>query len=626
MEVALEDALWIVIVSFIVAFVLAFAIGANDVANSFGTSVGAKVLTLRQACILGSIFETLGAILVGSKVSDTIRKGVIDPTIYNGSEAELMLGELSALGASSAWLFIATGFSLPVSGSHSIIGATLGFSLVARGSQGVQWRELVKIVISWFVSPLLSGMLSSALFWGVRKYILNTSKTLDRGLLAMPLFYGVTMAINLFSVFYDGSELLGFHKIPLYGAIILAVGIGIICGTIVWIFVRPYLRKKISESMSLSQSSSPSSMVASDSSATLVLNIQGMTPGATPAATPGQTPVATPRQTPKHTPSSSPSGSPKSKRKQLPTIHETDLSHLEEELQKELTERKKEAERLERDCSGNKVTFTSDSATNTPMAERKFDVSVNQNGTDEVYGMQVLSLSNSVNTSYSELNAKESYAEASNKYVKLKKDKKSGKKRGLETATQTANAEITNMDIERSVEAVKDKPEAVGIFSSLQILTAIFGSFAHGGNDVSNCIGPVIAVFMIWQEGSVSQQSSSPIWILLYGGVGISIGLWVLGQRVIKTMGEDITAITPSSGFCVEIGAATTVLAASNLGIPVSTTHCKVGSVVSVGWLRSRAAVDWNLFRNIILAWLVTVPCSGAISAGLMAFFLFGIP
>lgn len=107
--------------------------------------------------------------------------------------------------------------------------------------------------------------------------------------------------------------------------------------------------------------------------------------------------------------------------------------------------------------------------------------------------------------------------------------------------------------------------------------------------------------------------------MLLYGGIGISVGLWAWGRKVIKTMGEDLTKITPSSGFTIEIGAASTVLVASKLGIPVSTTHCKVGSVVMVGKVPSKAGVRWKLFGNIVLAWLLTVPVSALCSAVAMA-------
>jgi len=153
------------------------------------------------------------------------------------------------------------------------------------------------------------------------------------------------------------------------------------------------------------------------------------------------------------------------------------------------------------------------------------------------------------------------------------------------------------------------------LFSFLQIMTAVFGSFAHGGNDVSNAIGPLIGLYLIYQEGQVAEKASTPEWILFYGGVGISFGLWILGRRVIKTIGEDLTKITPSSGFVIELASAITVLGASLIKIPVSTTHCKVGSVVFTGRVRSKESVDWSLFRNIIIAWIVTVPVAGSLAA-----------
>ncbi|CAO2578852.1 Sodium-dependent phosphate transporter 1 [Lemmus lemmus] len=171
----------------------------------------------------------------------------------------------------------------------------------------------------------------------------------------------------------------------------------------------------------------------------------------------------------------------------------------------------------------------------------------------------------------------------------------------------------------------QDKPEVSLLFQFLQILTACFGSFAHGGNDVSNAIGPLVALYLVYETNDVSTKVATPIWLLLYGGIGICTGLWVWGRRVIQTMGKDLTPITPSSGFSIELASALTVVIASNIGLPISTTHCKVGSVVSVGWLRSKKAVDWRLFRNIFMAWFVTVPISGVISAAIMAIFKYMI-
>ncbi|CAH8476128.1 unnamed protein product [Schistosoma guineensis] len=173
------------------------------------------------------------------------------------------------------------------------------------------------------------------------------------------------------------------------------------------------------------------------------------------------------------------------------------------------------------------------------------------------------------------------------------------------------------------IDSVKDRPAEAQVFSSLQILTAVFGSFAHGGNDVSNAIGPLIGLWLIATTQSVDSSKTTDVWILVYGGVGISVGLWIWGRRVIQTLGEDLTKISPSSGVCIEIGSALTVLIASKIGLPISTTHCKVGSVVFVGRARSRDNVNWGIFRNILVAWLVTLPAAGAISALLMYIFTF---
>lgn len=206
MQAYSDELVWLVVFGFLIAFVLAFGIGANDVANSFGTSVGAGVLTIRQACWMATICEVAGAVLIGYKVSDTMRKGILDTSMYADSEVELMLGCLSALASSALWLLVATFFKLPISGTHSIVGSTIGFSLVARGVDGLQWRTLGTIVASWFISPVLSGLMSTVLFTCIRRYILQAGNPLRAGLLALPIFYGVTLFVNVFSIVHNGPK------------------------------------------------------------------------------------------------------------------------------------------------------------------------------------------------------------------------------------------------------------------------------------------------------------------------------------------------------------------------------------------------------------------------------------
>lgn len=206
MEPYLAEVLWIVILGFIIAFILAFGVGANDVANSFATSVGSGVLTFRQACYLASIFEIAGAVLLGYHVSDTIRKGILEITNYEDNPQQLMYGMLAALIGCSIWLLIATWLKFPVSTTHSIVGATVGFGLVAHGTKGLGWSTLTKIALSWIISPLMSGAISVILFLAIDRFILRARKSFSSALNALPIVYGLTIFINILSLTSDGPE------------------------------------------------------------------------------------------------------------------------------------------------------------------------------------------------------------------------------------------------------------------------------------------------------------------------------------------------------------------------------------------------------------------------------------
>jgi PiT family inorganic phosphate transporter len=139
---------------------MAWGIGANDVANAMATSVGSKAIKLRTAVIIAAIFEFAGAYLAGGEVTSTIRKGMVDASLMSGSAELLVYGMLSALLAAGVWLFIATRFGLPVSTTHSIVGAIVGFAAVGIGMEAVKWDKVVSIVMSWVVSPVLAGTLA----------------------------------------------------------------------------------------------------------------------------------------------------------------------------------------------------------------------------------------------------------------------------------------------------------------------------------------------------------------------------------------------------------------------------------------------------------------------------------
>ncbi|KAK6755917.1 hypothetical protein RB195_014357 [Necator americanus] len=459
-----QSVLWALIVGIILAFLLGAGMGGNDVANAFGTSVGSGVLTVFRAYILASVFETLGAVLVGWSVTDTMRKGVIDTDQYLSTPKALMLGQVAILGGCAAWLLIATLLKMPVSTTHSIVGATLGFSIVLRGFQGIHWMKIVNIVISWFLSPALSGTISVILYMIVDFTVLRRDHPFECGLRALPVFYFVCIAFNVLMVTWDGSKLLHFNEIPVWGAVIISLCCGFIAAMFVQFFLKPRINRKIQDELA---------------------------------------------------------SKPKTQSVTVNSDFETDRYIIGKEVK-----------------------------------------DIENGGT-----------ASSVRSFFSWLLP----------------------------------------DGER----VEDE-QTIKLFSIIQVFTACFAGFAHGANDVSNAIAPLTALVAIYKDKNSRQEEEVPIYILLYGVFAICVGLWTLGHRVIKTVGTNMSEINPATGFTIEFGAAMTALISSKLGLPISTTHCLVGSVVAVGVVKSRKRIEWSIFRNIVISWIVTLPVAGLISAGIM--------
>ncbi|MFT5767118.1 MAG: PiT family inorganic phosphate transporter [Halioglobus sp.] len=169
-------------------FFMAWGIGANDVANAMGTSVGSRALTIKQAILIAMVFEFLGAYLAGGEVTSTIRKGIIDPSVLNDSPELLVYGMLSALLAAGTWLMIASMKGWPVSTTHSIVGAIVGFAAVGISVDAVNWGKVGTIVMSWVVSPVLAGTLSFGLFMSVKILILDTEDPFRRAKKYIPIY------------------------------------------------------------------------------------------------------------------------------------------------------------------------------------------------------------------------------------------------------------------------------------------------------------------------------------------------------------------------------------------------------------------------------------------------------
>ena len=175
MEFIIENFYLILASSIIIGFFMAYGIGANDVANAMGTSVGSKALTLKQAVIIAAIFEFLGAFLAGGEVTSTIRKGIVDPLLYQDDVNIFIVGMMATLLATGSWLMLASRNGWPVSTTHSIVGAIVGFVLITKGSGAVSWDKIFEIASSWITSPLISALLAFFIFKSV-KMLLNKVK------------------------------------------------------------------------------------------------------------------------------------------------------------------------------------------------------------------------------------------------------------------------------------------------------------------------------------------------------------------------------------------------------------------------------------------------------------------
>jgi inorganic phosphate transporter, PiT family len=198
----MEHATLLLILAAVFGLFMAWGIGANDVANAMATSVGSKALTIKSAIIIAAIFEFAGAYLAGGEVTSTIRKGMVDSAMFADSPELLVYGMLSALLAAGVWLLLATRSGLPVSTTHSIVGAIVGFAAVTMGIDAVQWGKVGNIAMSWIVSPILAGTMSYFLYRSVQVLILDSADPFKNSKRYVPLYIFMTgFIISLVTVF-----------------------------------------------------------------------------------------------------------------------------------------------------------------------------------------------------------------------------------------------------------------------------------------------------------------------------------------------------------------------------------------------------------------------------------------
>jgi PiT family inorganic phosphate transporter len=210
---------------------MAWGIGANDVANAMGTPVGSGAVTVKQAIVIAAIFEFAGAFLAGGQVTATIRKGIIDPSAIVGNPEYLVFGMLAALLAAAIWLMIASARGWPVSTTHTIVGAIVGFAVVGIGMDAVKWGKIGSIVASWLVSPLVGGVIALLLMLSIRKLILNTERPFEMAKRWGPVYVFLVGFIVALVTLFKGLKHLDLH-LSGFESLVAAVVIGIVVALI----------------------------------------------------------------------------------------------------------------------------------------------------------------------------------------------------------------------------------------------------------------------------------------------------------------------------------------------------------------------------------------------------------
>jgi len=226
MDIFQSYSLILVILAATFGFIMAWGIGANDVANAMGTSVGSKAITLKQAILIAMVFEFAGAYLAGGEVTSTIRKGIIDAGYFQNIPEYLVLGMIASLLAAGIWLVIASYYGWPVSTTHSIIGAIVGFTAVGVSTEAVVWSKIGGIVGSWVVTPLLSGLIAIAIFMSAKKLIFDKQNPLANAIRYVPIYMGMAGFIMSLVTIKKGLKHVGLDM-PAAQGYLLAVSIGV---------------------------------------------------------------------------------------------------------------------------------------------------------------------------------------------------------------------------------------------------------------------------------------------------------------------------------------------------------------------------------------------------------------
>ncbi|MES9926124.1 MAG: inorganic phosphate transporter [Candidatus Thiodiazotropha endolucinida] len=380
---------------------MAFGIGSNDFSNSMGPAVGGKVIGVVPALVIASACELLGAVFHSSSVTETIRTSIIDIDQLSDQSTTILYGMIASLLAAALWLWIASAKGWPVSTTHSIIGALVGFGIVGIGFDAVHWGDISMIGLSWVISPLLGGVTAYLLMKSIYILILHSPSPVKAAKRWGPLYVVLAGFVVSLSLLFKGMTFFAAEYMEPGDGLVIALLSG------------------------------------------MVISVMGL------------------------------------------------FSFL-------------------------------------------------------------------------------------------------------------------NLDVD----------EVETAFYPMILFTACAMAFAHGANDVANAVGPMaIALGVLEAAQQGVNEILTPTQLYLVGTIGIILGMALFGYKVLHTVGTKITSLSPCRAFCASLSTAGTVVTASTMGMPVSTTQILIGAVLGVGLAESYQKVEWPMVRTIFISWLITIPVVGLLSA-----------
>ncbi|KAK1623387.1 phosphate-repressible phosphate permease [Colletotrichum phormii] len=584
MAAALHQYDYIFAITTIFSFIDAWNIGANDVANSFATSVSSRSLTMKQAMAIAAIAEFSGSVAVGSRVTDTLQNKIIDPHLYAARPSVLLLVMMCAIFGSSVFLSIATRNGLPVSTTHSIIGGLVGAATASVGISKVSWGwdGVSQVFAAWVVAPGLSGALGALMFLVTKRFVLTKANAVRNAFFTIPFYTFLTFGSLTMLVAWKGVQLQ--VELTATQALIAVFSVATGATLLQAFFLLPYLWRKI---------------VNEDWELTWLMMWKG--------------PWLLNRPSPPLPPAGVRRVNIKDYYRGHLTADELAYMRASETLLESIQSSQTPSDLFKDDrpiLSPPVLAPPQTPATSTTSASTVTDTRRPSSSSYTSTSEHIPPRPPGSNTSLPVLTWR------LNRLLL----------RGLEqdVITMQKRTAVLSWDIaDMHARAPHYDNRAEHMYSALQILTASAASFIHGANDVANSIGPFATAYDIWRTGGIETSVGVPVWILCFGGGAIVLGLLTYGYHVMRNLGNRLTLISPSRGFCMELASAVVVMMATKLTLPVSTTQCIAGATVGVGLANG----DWRSINPRLVAWIyfgwfVTVPVSALFSGSLMALIL----